>query len=164
MSATRSVLFSIWFAVLALGVDSALGEAGDTPSSVAGTSEAVTARFANAAPHSHHEGEEEGEPGGPGTGKARGGMRKGTFSDSDGTGWNYCSGRCSMRNERIARAGGGMDNVLRIRKGSCTCNCVLFENSGPKLVKKIEVEEDSGYFNIGNDSPRDYSLRCCEED
>lgn len=165
MSVTRFLQSLFLFAFLALLVDSAFGEATDTRSDDRGTGESdVATSDVGRVPLSHHEGEEGAESDRPGKGSSKGGKNKGTFSDSDGTGWNYCSGKCSMRNEKIARAGGGTDNVLRIKKGNCSCGCVLFNSAGPKLVKKIEVTEDSGYFNIGKDSPKNYSLRCCEED
>jgi len=93
----------------------------------------------------------------------RGGVRKGTFTDSGGTGWNYCSGRCKKATEKIPRAGGGRDNVIRIRKDTCKCSCVLFKQSGGQLVKKLEVTGNKGYLNIGGDDPAGYTVRCCEE-
>ena len=96
--------------------------------------------------------------------RSRGGVRKGTFTDSDGTGWNYCSGRCKKMAEKIPRAGGGRDNVIRIRKNTCKCSCVLFKQSGGQLVKKLEVTGNKGYLNIDGDDPSGYTVRCCEED
>ncbi len=98
------------------------------------------------------------------TATTSGDVLKGTFTDSDGTGWNYCSGRCTRVTQKIKRAGGSVDKIIRIKKGTCTCSCVLFETTGPKVVKEIEVTSAKGYFNIGQGSPDDYSLRCCEED
>ena len=91
-------------------------------------------------------------------------VRKGTFTDSDGTGWNYCPGRCKKMAEKIPRAGGGRDNVIRIRQNTCKCSCVLFKQSGGQLVKKLEVTGNKGYLNIGEDDPSSYTVRCCEED
>ena len=85
-----------------------------------------------------------------------------TFSDTDGTGWNYCSGKCNKRVEKHKRAGGGTDKVIRVLRGSCAkdCSCVLFNTAGPKLVNKLEVEGKKGYLNIGAGNPADYSVRC----
>ena len=89
-----------------------------------------------------------------------GNVAKGTFTDSDGTGWNYCSGTCKKVTQKIKRAGGKTDNVIRITNVSCACSCVLFKSTGGKL----EFATDDSYLNIGSDSPGNYSLRCCEED
>lgn len=88
------------------------------------------------------------------------------FTDSDGNGWNYCSGRCGKVVESIRRADGTTSNVVRIKRGTCDpdCSCVLFKYSDGKLEKKLEVSEDKGYLDIGHDNGKDYSVRCCEED
>ena len=87
-----------------------------------------------------------------------------TFSDSDGTGWTYCSGKCNMRTQKIKRAGGGTDKVLRIKNVNCTCDCVLFNNAGAMNVVVEEIDGKEGYHNIGpNGNPKDYSIRCCEK-
>ena len=96
--------------------------------------------------------------------RGRKAVKKGAFTDSDGTGWNYCSGRCKKVSEKIPRAGGGKDNVIRITNINCKCSCVLFKDAGGKLVKKLEVTGKKGYLNIGQDNPKDYTKRCCEED
>ena len=89
-----------------------------------------------------------------------------TFSDSNGTGWNYCSGRCTKVVEKIKRADGTTSNVVRVKRGTCDsdCSCVLFKDSGGKLDKKLEVDGDKGYVDIGQDTGKNYTLRCCEED
>lgn len=90
------------------------------------------------------------------------------FTDSDGTDWDYCSGRCTKKVETIRRADGTKSKVVRIKRGTCDadCSCVLFNYTGGKLVKKLEVEEgeDKGYLDIGQDAGADYVVRCCEED
>ena len=92
------------------------------------------------------------------------GVRKGAFTDSDGTGWNYCSGRCKKVVEKVPRAGGGKDNVLRITNLNCKCGCVVFKNIDGKLVKKAEIKGEKGYLNIGQENPNDYTKRCCEKE
>ena len=95
------------------------------------------------------------------------GVKK-AFTDSDGTGWNYCPGKCKKEVKKHARAGGGTDYSIHVTNLSCSepCSCVLFKNEGGKLIKKLEVDEDDekGYINIGQDSQRNYSVRCVEED
>ena len=88
------------------------------------------------------------------------------FTDTDGNGWNYCSGRCTKVVESIRRADGSTSKVVRVKRGTCDpdCSCVLFKYSNGKLEKKLEVSEDKGYVDIGQDNVTDYSLRCCEED
>lgn len=93
----------------------------------------------------------------------RGGVKKGTFTDSSGTGWNYCSGKCSKRVEKDARTD-GVHKIIRITKGSCKCSCVLFKNAGGKLVRKLVVTGKSGYLDIGQGNPGNYSVRCCTKD
>jgi len=152
MNKKRVVVSIFLFAVLALMAHPAFAD--HEPGQASGT------WIAQASPAATEYAADEMETEMPG----RGGVRKGTFTDSDGTGWNYCSGRCKKVTERIDRAGGGKDNVIRIRKNTCKCSCVLFKQSGGKLVKKLEVTGKKGYLNIGQDSPADYTVRCCEED
>ncbi len=89
-----------------------------------------------------------------------------TFTDTDGTGWNYCSGRCTRVVQSIRRADGTTSKVVRVKRGTCDpdCSCVLFKYANGKLERKLEVDDDKGYLDIDQDDASDYSLRCCEED
>ena len=95
------------------------------------------------------------------------GVKK-AFTDSDGTGWNYCRGKCTKKVKKHTRAGGGTDHSIHVTNVSCPepCSCVLFKNEGGKLIKKLSVDEDDekGHVNIGQDNHKDYSVRCVEED
>ena len=173
MTVKHFVLFFFLFSPVAVCVDAALAEDDSPQAPVQLLAQASTGAAEFVSDRTESGGSDEGGPDVPPEGHkkheterpgVRGGVSKGTFTDSDGTGWNYCSGKCTKRTETIPRAGGGKDKVIRIRNVNCTCSCVLFKHAGEKLDKKIEVTEDSGYFNIGSDQPSDYSLRCCEED
>ena len=88
-----------------------------------------------------------------------------TFSDSSGTGWDYCAGKCSMATESIRRGDGTVDKVIRIKRGTCdpACSCVLFNTTGQKLTLVKEVSGADGYENIGpNGNSANYTVRCCE--
>jgi len=85
------------------------------------------------------------------------------FTDSDGVGWDYCSGKCIMKTETKRRGGNITVKVLRVFRGSCdpSCSCVVFNTAGPKLVNKLEVTGKKGYLNIGpTGKSKDYSVRC----
>jgi len=140
------------FAVVALMAQPAFAD--HAPGQASGT------RIAQASPGAAEYAADDLETKRPG----RGGVRKGTFTDGDGTGWNYCPGRCKKMAEKIPRAGGGRDNVIRIRENTCKCSCVLFKQSGGQLEKKLQVTGNKGYLNIGGDDPSGYTVRCCEED
>lgn len=66
----------------------------------------------------------------------------GTFTDSSGQGWDYCTGRCRARlfndinNVRMVEA------VSRPAPNACTCTCVLFKV--PAGGGRIILESDDG--------------------
>jgi len=95
----------------------------------------------------------------------RGGVAK-TFTDTAGTGWDYCSGKCGMRTKKHSRAGGSFENVVTVSRGTCdpSCSCVLFKkNAMGKLTEKFEYTgATSGTKSIGQDSSKNYVVRCCE--
>jgi len=86
---------------------------------------------------------------------------KGSFTDDKGNSWEYCGGRCRLKQRSITdTTGRRVDVKCEPRKGAeCTCSCVLFDMSGgghPKLLDK-----DGNWV---KKNPRaDYSCRCVKK-
>lgn len=100
--------------------------------------------------------------------KRGGRTAKGTFTDTDGTGWNYCSGKCRKSAKTHKRAGGADEVVITVTNINCTCSCVLFKKgAGTALDMQKEFDlapKKSGIFSIGQQQATNYTVRCCEED
>ena len=91
-----------------------------------------------------------------------------SWTDSDGTDWESCDGKCTMTKRKVTRTDGVhiIIDVARAKKNGCDtdCSCVLFKSVDGWLVNKLEVSGDKDYLDITPDTGKGYQVRCCEED
>ncbi len=91
--------------------------------------------------------------------------RTGTFSDTAGNHWEYCSGRCRVKYKTVTDTAGRRVLVTAVpsRGNPCTgsgCGCVLFQNQAGGGAPILLDEDGGSVTRVGG---VEYSARCVKK-